>query len=338
MYRNKAQEDLVQACLAWARAEDWNPKQGLEILRRTEPVLVAKADVGGSVLGDFGSIQAIMNGLWIPFYETSPAVFDIIRPFTRQGNFIDNVSISSAAISVGLIGEASAIPVARFTRNAFRIAAYKVSVIAVLANELKMSPEAIRNLTTDFLQGCADGTDTQMCTLLTANAAASFAASSDASGDLKKLADQVNVHPGGNFFFILGPQAANYLASVRSGAAGNLHFPDAGLKSGSIFGVEMLVTLGAGDSVFLADCSGLATASSPAEISTSPNASIEMESAPAMDLDPTSPSGKLVSSFVVDATAFKVQRAFGLTVVRPSSVAVLSDLSSSWDIGTEVES
>ena len=174
-------------------------------------------------------------------------------------------------------------------------------------------------------------TDLSFLTDMAAAALTVESASSDPVADLKKLLDGVNLTGFGNLFWAISPATANCLCTIR-GTNDALIFPDMTPKGGLLLGVEALVSAALTDSMLLLDAGGIVTGSSEMQIKISQNAAVEMDDAPAQEVNtPAAATGKVVSMFQTESSAVIGIRSFAAKLLRTSAAAVLSGISA-WGV------
>jgi len=326
-------KDLAEMFHAFGMAEG-RPEKAAAIVTRSMPWL-RKADVGGSQHSDLaGSFLTEMGGLFLQSLDGGPGIFDTIRPFGRQARFMMPLFIGEPLIAV-VVGESVSIPVVKYAVDSAGLIPKKVAGLAVATNESLKTREGADALQEELKQAVILATDFSFLSDMAAGADTTESATGDPVADLKKLLDGVNLSGFGNLFWAISPETANFLATFREGIGGNLVFPDMAPRSGSLLGVQALVTGALTDTMLLLDAGGIVTGSSEMQIKLSQNCSVEMADNPAMNSQtPAAATGKVVSMFQTESSAVIGIRSFACKLMRASAVAVLSGLIAAWVIGT----
>lgn len=315
MELSKALNCFVAAQGRWAEAAEAAKAQGL--LRKTA--------VGGSTAADIsGDFQSATGAAFLTYLQEGPSAFDRIRPYTRPAAFRTPLITPAAPLSAAVIAEAQPAPVTKLSNNSSALTPTKAGGLAVASKEALSTPEGVEAFTLELRTAVGIATDEEFLSTLADDAGTTEAATADALADLKKLLDGVNNSGFGGLFFVSSPDAANVLATLRAGTDGPLLFPSVTPTGGELLGVPLLVTAGAGDSLYLVDAGAVATGAEDIQIKMSDQASVFMD-----DMDSDGPQTP-VSVFQADAVALLGIRSFAAKLTRTSGAAVLTGPAAAW--------
>jgi hypothetical protein len=164
---------------------------------------------------------------------------------------------------------------------------------------------------------------------LTTPIAATGATAADVLFDLRILMDAAGSGANSRFHLAVGPAVARRLA-LMSSTTGERAFSGT-VNGGDLAGVTVHASDALDDDALLLDASALALAADPVSVRVSPNALIEMDSAPSSAANnsgspPTSVGSSAVSMFASDSTAILCERTFGFEVMRSSAVQSLEGI------------
>ena len=114
-------------------------------------------------------------------------------------------------------------------------------------------------------------------------------------------------------YFITSPRVALWMALQRTSTGAR--FPDARFKGGSIGGIPLLTSAGAGNKLILVDAGKLLTVDEGLELQGSRQAAIQMSDAPALG------GTNIVSAFQTNTVFVRIMRFVHWTLVTDDAVA-----------------
>lgn len=236
------------------------------------------------------------------------------------------------------VGETTAIPVSEQAFSATNLTALKVGAIAVVSNELlRDSTPAAEALVRDAL---ADASGQRVdATFVSADAAASGVSpagilvgttSHSASGtdadalraDIKTLySGFITAKNASGLYIVMNPALAKSIQMLYN-ALGNPEFPDITQNGGTLLGDPVVTgdNVESDDMILLKPSDIYKIGDLGIQVSISREATIEMDSAPAMESKtPTTASGAIVGMFQTENTAIKVVRPINFQIRRTAT-------------------
>ena len=286
-----------------------------------------KCAVGGSQQSDM--LGTLLNDLKAEFMlsaENGPAVFDILKQYARQADFLTPLLITDANTAGNVTAESAAVKVSKYSTASSLFTRKKATALAVASNESLKTDKGLNNLLLDLRQQLALKLDTQFLTDVATDADTTVVATDDPSEDFQSLFTGVLLTGFARPFFIFGPYAANLLSTFKTSVDGALMYPDMSPQGGYVHGIQALVSPALTDSALLIDCNALIIAADDLEIKLTEQALIEMSDAPAMNSQTgTGAASNLVSLFQTESTGVLGVRHFASKLLRTSGAGVLNN-------------
>ena len=255
---------------------------------------------------------------------------------TRKVPFSTRITTQTAGTVGSWIKEGSPTPVQALAFATDTIPVTKLGAICVITKELAnhSDPAAISTIERDLVAALAQAVDTALLdpTLtgatgsppsLTNGAPTLVSTGSTAAQVEADLAALVALVNGGNLivpYLVMKPSTARYLATLKN-VAGAAAFPSMGATGGTVWGIPTVVSTSTGNQIVLIEASEVIVAEGAVEVSTSEQASLQMDSAPT---DPVVAATVLVSLYQVDAVGIRAVQAISWKKARTASVAYIS--------------
>ena len=252
-----------------------------------------------------------------------------------------NVTIKGqSSIGTGYwVGESKAIPVSAMGFNDVTLSPLKVAALAVVSNELlrDSSPsaemlvrDALEEASRQRVDGTFLGTAAASAGVSPAGMLNGVTAITSAGTDAVALradvaalyAPFITALNASGLYYVMGPSLAKQI-QLLTNALGLVEFPGITQDGGTLL-ADPVVTgdnVGAGDLILLKPSDIFKIGDAGVEVSISREATIEMDSAPAMDSQtPTTATGALVNMFQTESTAIKVVRPINFAKRRSGAV------------------
>jgi hypothetical protein len=295
-----------------------------------------KAAQGATMLGGSGISGAL--GPFLPAFMAQVAntgAFDAVAAAALQMPLRTSKVVIASSAAAGSVSEGAAKPIRGLTLTASDFNPVKVVSEVVLSEELVMSlgSEGVNALANELRRAVAVGADAALLAALTVNSAEAAGLDSidGFSDDLGELMRSVDANAGSKLFLILPPDLGRQLAAKALVGGLNLSW-----SGGSIAGVEVRVSdaQDAGRMTLVA-ADGLAVASTPLELRSSNQASVQMDTAPTMNS--TSPTAvQTVSMFQTNCRCLRAERQIGIKAIRANSYAHLTGVALGQGAGSPV--
>ena len=247
-------------------------------------------------------------------------------PLNTDVGFIASGSRTATTVSPG-----ASVPLTMMNAAARSVTRQKAAGAVALTNELmRENPGTAEQIIVRMLRDdVAAAVDAAVVPVLMAGAAERTATGSMLA-DLNTLLGDIGPNAASRLYAAAGPLMASYLATLGSNEVRT--FPGVGPQGGELLpSVPLVVTDGVGSaSLMLIDASKITGALEAPELSTSTQALIEMDDAPAAHagagspVGPVGPSGQMVSLFQQNAIALMVVQYFGLALLRSGAAAAVT--------------
>lgn len=308
---------------AAARKESMHPADFAEHVGAPRRVIeYLKADAGGLT-----ATQSI-GAQFIDYLRNTSALDAMARwmiPAQPHGLY----SIKSTAWTADETGEGAAKPVhaATFTESA--LSPKKATAIVVASKEFMLQP--IANITNYISRALRDAVAVQMNTSfftgvegLAGGVGSPGGTMADTLADLRELVKMVSYGEQSKLFLFVNPDQAVWLASMAMSVGSN----DMSPQGGKFFGMQVMVSDSLPtNTIYAVDAAGVAWWDGGISQSVTDQAMVEMSTVPAgSSTTPTTGNTKFVSLFQDNSTGFRVERPFAFKVVKPNSVASLSEV------------
>ncbi len=309
-------------------------------------VEVIKADVtgGGSGAGEWGN-ELVSRDTWMGDFQEylyGKTIYNQLPLREVPANI--TIKGQDGAATGYWVGESKAIPVTSADFNDVTLTPLKVATIAVASNEwLRDSSPSAEMLVRDALvEAARQRIDSTFISALAAvpgvspagilyNIPATTSAGTDGdavANDFKEMMYRfTTARNSGGQWVIMNPALATGLSMLRN-ALDQYEFPDISEDGGTIFKKPVVTgdNVNANHVIMLKPSDIYRIGMGTMEVSMSQQATIEMDSAPGADTDtPTAPTGKTVSMFQTESTAFKVVQSINFARRRESAVAWIND-------------
>jgi hypothetical protein len=310
--------EILVDCLVRAKGQK---DLALESARR-----ILKSAVGSAASSDFDMEAASQ---YFRSTEQNPlGVFDRIKPLTKETQYRTRTYWGEIIVA-STVEEGGAIGVQKYSAiDNSGLIPKKSAAIGVQTKDSLRTPEGISNFVAELTQGLTTAIDGGLLSAIGTNAATIITASPNAPlADLGAMQLGVSLTGYGQSIFAMGPALAIVLGIWRDSVSGQLLFPEMGPSGGILLNCQVIVTPALTDSIYLIDPSGIATGSEDLRIELSENTTLELDTEPTMDsVTPTGATGALISCFQADCIAVKGVRTWAAKLIRPSAVAVLTDI------------
>jgi hypothetical protein len=252
------------------------------------------------------------------------SAFDTLLPFMIQAPFRTRAVAVTSTITGMSLAEQDIKPIGRLSLSASDLEVSKAAAQVVVTEELLRTEGAATFLEVQLRIAVIAATDAKFLSLITAGATSIPASGSTAAAaiaDIASLLQAVGSGSGSQLYLVTTASIAKRLATL-SASGGARTFPDATVTGGSLAGVPIVVSDGAGaGQIVLADATGIAAAQEGARVDFTAQGAVQMDSAP--DSPPTAATN-MIGLWQNDMRAIKVERFFGAKAVRPLSVAQIT--------------
>jgi hypothetical protein len=289
----------------------------------------AAASVGDTVDTSWASPLAAYKVVADAFVESmrNYGAFDALLPFMRILPLHSRTGIITTGFVGGTPGQNVPKPVTKLAVAATTLEENKATVITALTDELlRFEMASVNDLQRELASALAVATDTRFIDILTASATtfgSSGVTAEHIRNDLRAALTLLTTGVRSKLFLIVPPGLAKVL-SVLYDEAGAQAFPGALYNGGQISGIPIVVSDAASStSVLLVDAAQIAASSETVTLSSSNEASLEMDTAPT---SPPIASTAYVSLWQMNWRALKAERWFGAARLQATSVVVITSV------------
>jgi len=313
---------------AYVHQKQWGDRSEIITHLRAAVAGIELEDVGAGLSRDFMAAASAASVIGrLPGVRALPPRVRLMGPTTK--------------LRASFATEGSAVPLLVGTYSAVTITPAKITALLVASNEALADDLVEAALAADLLQACADALDSafldaDIATSITAGAVViDTSVPTLAELDLALEAAMSVIAQAGSLrtsAWAMSSWLAGRLALVR-GTGGSPAYPLIGATGGSLCGLAVLVhddepfTSSGGD-IALVDGALVGYAAGGAELRTSTNALIEMDSSPTGDsIAPTGASASMVSMFSADSTALLATLRAGWVLRRTGGAALIRGVS-----------
>jgi hypothetical protein len=307
----------------------WETAKQNRALPRVVEILKAAVAAGGTddpawagALSDYSAVaQAFLSSL-APFSAFDTVLTDgafLVAPLRTR------IVVTSTAAAASVVGEGAPKPVSKLALVDQQLTLRKVVSIVALNEELvrATSPAALDLINNELRRAVATKSDETFLDILTqttgiASAASTGMSAAQFAADLAGALDSISYGSDARLYLVLSPAAAKVVAFLRD-ANGTL-YPDMSVTgNSSIAGIKVVVSSAATDAV-LFDASQIAANSDTIVIEASSQASVQLNDSP------SSGPQAMTSLWQSNMRAMRATRFFGVEVLRPEAVAVITGI------------
>jgi hypothetical protein len=300
--------------------------------RRVASILRAAVAAGSTADPSWAGALAEYRQVSESFVEalrSRSAFARILADGMRRVPLRTRLGVMTSALVGSTVGEGKPKAVSALALTGGMLDPLKASAIIVLTAEVVMnaSPAGISLIQSELRNGVAAAMDGaffgEIIDGLTPTIASGGITPALIAADLRAMLTTVNTTGAGNLYFASGAAVANGLATT-TGTDGLFAFPTMTPAGGELVGVPYLVTDGVENgSLVLADATGIVGEMDVITIDASAEGMLQMDTAPT---DPPTAATVLTSLFQTNARAIRAEAWFGVERVRPTAVAILTDL------------
>jgi HK97 family phage major capsid protein len=291
-----------------------------------------------SAVGAGGADDPVWAGALSEFSTLAQAFLSSLAPWSAYDTVLNDgaffrvplrtrVSVVTTAASGAVVGEGQPKPVSKLALTNQELLVRKVVSIVALNQEVVRSvdPAALDLINNELRKAVASKSDETFLDILVnttgiASAASTGMSAAQFAADLSGALDSISYGSNARLYLVLSPAAAKVVAFMRD-ANGTL-YPDMSVTgNGTIAGIKVIVSGSASDAI-LFDASQIAANSDTIVIDASSQASVVLDDAPS-----SGPQG-MTSLWQSNMQALRATRYFGVEVLRPEAVAVITGTTS----------
>jgi hypothetical protein len=296
-----------------------------------------KSAVAGGIIDDMGALapyRTLAEGFSSTL--TAASCFDaILAGGAHVAPLHSQFGVTTIDASPATVSEGAGKKIARGSFVGGTLVERKAAAIVSVSDDLLRFAAAVALIERSLRDGISKAVDSIFLTALIAGTtpiASTGATAAAVLHDVRLLLDGTGVSGDSRFHLVVPPAIAAHLAVMATATAtGELAFPQMTPTGGVVGGIQVHNSDALTNTAVLVDAAQIVAGGEPVGISTSQNASLQMDSVPtqatAAGSPPTPAASVVVSMFQANASAIRCERRFGWSLLRANAVQSLSGVS-----------